>query len=62
MSGKRSFAKSDALLARALEVVPSGSQTFSKGHTQYPRGATPLFLERGLGSRVWDVDGNEYID
>lgn len=62
MSRLRSFAKSDALLARALKVVPSGSQTFSKGHTQYPRGATPLFLERGLGSRVWDVDGNEFID
>ncbi len=22
----------------------------------------PVFLERGKGSRVWDVDGNEYID
>src|SRR5688572_7129553 len=22
----------------------------------------PLFFDRGKGSRVWDVDGNEYID
>src|SRR5262249_48004222 len=22
----------------------------------------PLFVERGAGSRVWDVDGNEYVD
>lgn len=58
----RSFKKSEALLARSLKVIPSGTQTFSKGHTQYPVGASPLFLERGQGSRVWDVDGNEYLD
>ena len=22
----------------------------------------PLFIERGQGARVWDVDGNEYLD
>jgi glutamate-1-semialdehyde 2,1-aminomutase len=25
-------------------------------------GADPIFIERGAGSRVWDVDGNEYVD
>ncbi len=25
-------------------------------------GGTPLFIDRGKGSKVWDVDGNEYID
>lgn len=25
-------------------------------------GGTPVFIQRGKGSRVWDVDGNEYID
>ena len=25
-------------------------------------GGTPLFIQKGKGSRVWDVDGNEYID
>ena len=58
----RTFKKSEELLARSLKVIPSGSQTFSKGHTQYPVGASPLFLERGKGAYVWDVDGNEYID
>jgi glutamate-1-semialdehyde 2,1-aminomutase len=28
----------------------------------YVRGAAPLFLERGDGARVWDVDGNPYVD
>ncbi|MGE0483646.1 MAG: aminotransferase class III-fold pyridoxal phosphate-dependent enzyme [Gammaproteobacteria bacterium] len=58
----RSFAQSEALLARALEVIPLGTQTFSKSHVQYPRGAAPFFVERAQGSRVWDVDGNEYVD
>lgn len=38
------------------------SQTFSKSLTQYPKGASPFFIEKGKGSKVWDIDGNEYID
>ena len=49
-------------LARAERVIPLGSQTFSKSRTQYPYGASPYFISRGEGSRVWDLDGNEYID
>lgn len=49
-------------LARAEAVIPLGSQTFSKSRTALPIGASPLFIERGAGSHVWDVDGNEYID
>ncbi len=56
------YQKSEAMLLRALESIPLGSQTFSKSLTQYPRGASPYFLTHGRGSRVWDVDGNEYID
>ena len=50
------------MLERALKTVPLGSQTFSKSKTQYPFGVSPYFIQRGKGSRVWDVDGNEYID
>jgi glutamate-1-semialdehyde 2,1-aminomutase len=56
------YVKSEAMLRRAEEVIPLGSQTFSKSKTQYPYGVSPYFLTRGRGSRVWDVDGNEYID
>lgn len=56
------YARSEELLARALKVIPSGTQTFSKGHTQYPVGAAPLFLERGEGAHVIDVDGNRFLD
>lgn len=56
------YRQSNALLQRALDVIPLGSQTFSKSITHIPRGVSPLFVERGRGSRIWDVDGNEYID
>jgi glutamate-1-semialdehyde 2,1-aminomutase len=25
-------------------------------------GGSPIFFDRGKGSHVWDIDGNEYID
>jgi len=56
------YKKSEALLERALKTIPLGSQTFSKSRTQYPFGVSPYFIQRGKGSRVWDVDGNEYVD
>ena len=56
------YKKSEQLLDRALKSIPLASQTFSKSLTQYPRGVSPFFIERGRGSKVWDVDGNEYID
>ena len=56
------FQASNEMLQRALQTIPLGSQTFSKSSMQYPKDVAPLFLSRGLGSRVWDVDGNEYVD
>jgi len=56
------YRKSEALLERALKVIPLGSQTFSKSITQYPLGISPYFIERAKGSHAWDVDGNEYVD
>lgn len=53
---------SEELLLRALKTIPLGAQTFSKSKTQYPFGVSPYFLTKGLGSHVWDADGNEYID
>jgi glutamate-1-semialdehyde 2,1-aminomutase len=47
---------------RAISVIPTASQTFSKSHYSLPKGAAPLFIERGQGSCVWDIDGNKYID
>ncbi|MFQ5890827.1 MAG: aminotransferase class III-fold pyridoxal phosphate-dependent enzyme, partial [Gemmatimonadota bacterium] len=54
--------KSEEWLTRSEKVVPGGAQTYSKSWRQHIRGVSPVFLERGDGARVWDVDGNEYVD
>jgi len=56
------YKNSEALLERALRTIPLGSQTFSKSKMQLPYGVSPYFVERAQGSRLWDEDGNEYID
>jgi glutamate-1-semialdehyde 2,1-aminomutase len=56
------YAQSEELLKRARKTIPLGAQTFSKSITQYPLGVSPYFAERAKGSRLWDADGNEYID
>ncbi len=47
---------------RAERVIPLGAQTFSKSRIQLPPGAAPLFVTHGDGGKVYDVDGNEYVD
>jgi glutamate-1-semialdehyde aminotransferase len=54
--------QSDKLYERALGLIPSVTQTLAKGPGQYIKGAAPKYLVSGKGSRVWDADGNEYID
>ena len=56
------YLRSKALFERSSQVIPLGTQTFSKSYMQYPEGEAPLFIERGEGAKVWDIDGNEYID
>jgi glutamate-1-semialdehyde 2,1-aminomutase len=53
--------RSRALSERLHRVVPGGAHTYAKGDDQYPEDLAPV-IERGLGSHVWDVDGNEYIE
>lgn len=61
-SPARPLTRSLALKAKAARLIPSCTQTFSKGPSQFVQGVAPVFLVRGQGSHVWDVDGNEYID
>jgi len=55
------FDRSDALLERASRVVPGGIYGHQSPQLLSP-GSYPNFLARGKGCRIWDVDGNEYID
>lgn len=54
--------RSKAWLERASKVIPSATQTYSKGPGQWVQGVTPAYLERGEGAFVWDVDGNRFLD
>ena len=59
---KKKFNKSNKLLKLVEKNIPLGSQTFSKSKLFLPHKKTPLFLDRGSGCHVYDVDGNKYID
>jgi glutamate-1-semialdehyde 2,1-aminomutase len=52
--------RSEELFADAQKVIPGGVNSSVRAFK--PVGGTPLFMERGEGSRLWDADGKEYID
>src|ERR1700687_4543146 len=54
---RRARRRSSQLWTEAREVLPRGvPSSFQDSAPQ------PVFIERGKGSRIWDVDGNEYVD
>ena len=53
----RARTRSHQMWQEATEFIPRGvPSSFQDAPPQ------PVFIDRGLGSRVWDVDGNEYVD
>jgi glutamate-1-semialdehyde 2,1-aminomutase len=56
-----SFERSNVYQDRLHDLVPGGAHTFAKGSDQYPEKMAPI-LVRGRGARVWDVDGNEFVE
>lgn len=52
--------KSSQLFASAKEVIPGGVNSPVRAFKSV--GADPIFISRASGSKVYDVDGNEYID
>jgi glutamate-1-semialdehyde 2,1-aminomutase len=54
------YARSADLFRRATRVIPGGIHL--SGRPLGDPDDSPLYMERGQGCTVWDVDGNEYID
>ena len=52
--------QSERLFHKACKVIPGGVNSPVRAFQSV--GGNPLFLKNGYGSRVWDVDENEYID
>ena len=46
---------------RFNDLIPGGCHTYAKGDDQYPQ-FMPVYIAKGRGSHVWDIDGNEYIE
>lgn len=55
------FEKSREFSRLVHDLIPGGAHTYSKGDDQFPRNA-PAAITHGKGARVWDLDGNSYID
>src|SRR5579863_1451191 len=47
--------------SRLWRAIPGGAHTYAKGDDQFPQ-LSPGVIARGSGCRVWDVDGNEFIE
>jgi len=56
----RSHDISRSLFARAQNLIPGGVNSPVRAFKSV--GGDPLFMDHGAGSRIWDVDGNSYLD
>ncbi|WP_449537150.1 glutamate-1-semialdehyde 2,1-aminomutase [Ferdinandcohnia sp. Marseille-Q9671] len=56
----RSYEKSKAAFAEALQLMPGGVNSPVRAFKSVKM--DPIFMERGKGSKIYDIDGNEYID
>jgi glutamate-1-semialdehyde 2,1-aminomutase len=56
----RTTARSAALFGRAEQVLVDGVSSPSRGRVNYQ--PHPIYMERGEGSTLVDVDGNRYVD
>ena len=52
--------KSDSIYNEAVTVMPGGVNSPVRAYMNV--GRNPLFIEKGKGSKIYDIDGNEYID
>jgi glutamate-1-semialdehyde 2,1-aminomutase len=55
------FERGRDVAARLRRLVPGGAHTYAKGDDQFPEQA-PSLIARGKGCRVWDLDGNQFIE
>ena len=58
-------------LAKLAERTPASKQRYERAVKVMPKGVAssfqendpwPVYVDRGEGTRVWDVDGHEYVD
>ena len=60
MATTPTLSRSQTAIEAARDVIPGGVNSPARAFRGV--GGQPIFFERGSGSRVWDIDGNQYID
>jgi glutamate-1-semialdehyde aminotransferase len=61
MADRLNQSRSEALFAEAKALVPGGVLGIRRPYNFVP-GEYPVFIDRGKGGQMWDVDGNRYMD
>ncbi|MDF2536156.1 MAG: hemL2, partial [Bacillales bacterium] len=56
----RSYEKSKAAFAESVQLLPGGVNSPVRAFRSVQM--DPVFMEKGKGSKIYDIDGNEYID
>ena len=60
MIKKMDYSKSVAAFEASRKVIPGGVNSPVRAFGDV--GLTPVFIDAARGSRIYDIDGNEYID
>ena len=50
------------LWKEAIKIIPGGNGLLSKRPDRYARDLWPVYFSKAKGCKIWDLDGNEYID
>jgi len=56
------FDKSMDIFKDAIDVIPMGTSTYSRSPNHFVIGKSPLYIKSGKGCKLYDVDGNEFVD
>jgi len=59
-NGQMNIVQSEKLFQKACKVMPGGVNSPVRAFKSV--GGNPLFVKKASGSKIWDVDGNKYID
>ncbi len=54
------ISNNETLFEKSQQLIPGGVNSPVRAFRSV--GGTPIFFKKGLGSKLWDVDGKQYID
>jgi glutamate-1-semialdehyde 2,1-aminomutase len=61
-SSTKFYGTGQQLYERAKKIIPGGTQLLSKRPEMFAPDIWPAYYSKASGCKVWDMDGNEYMD